>query len=81
MPNFRSEPGPAHWEAVKRVFKYLLGTKKLALTFGAGKQALEDFTDGDGESQEYRHAISGYAYILDGGAVSWASKKQEIRGS
>ena len=22
--------------------------------------------------------ISGYAYILDGGAVSWASKKQEL---
>ena len=29
-------------------------------------------------SQEHRHVISGYAYILDGGAVSWASKKQEL---
>ena len=78
LAQFSSEPGPAHWEAVKRVFRYLLGTKKLALTFGAGKQGLEGFTDADGASQEHRHAISGYAYILDGGAVSWASKKQEL---
>ena len=28
-------------------------------------------TDMDGTSQEHRHAISGYTYILDGGAVSW----------
>ena len=52
--------------------------KKLTLTFGAGKQGLEGFTDADRASQEHRHAISGYAYILDGGAVSWASKKQEL---
>ena len=25
-----------------------------------------------------RKAISGYAFLIDGGAVSWASKKQEI---
>jgi hypothetical protein len=27
---------------------------------------------------EDRKAISGYAFLLDGGAVSWSSKKQEI---
>ena len=32
----------------------------------------------DGASQEHHHAISGYTYILDGGAVSWMSKKQEL---
>jgi len=63
---------------VKRIYRYLLGTRKLALTFGAGKKGLEGFTDADGASQEHQHAISGYAYILDRGAVSWASKKQEL---
>ena len=56
----------------------MLGTKKLALTFGEGKQGLKGFTDADRASQEHRHTISGYVYILDGGAVSWASKKQEL---
>ena len=78
VAQFCQDPGPEHWEAVKHIYRYLLGTKKLALTFGEGKQGLEGFTDADGASQEHRHAISGYAYILDGGAVSWASKKQEL---
>jgi len=78
VAQFSQDPGPEHWEAVKRIYRYLLGTKRLALTFRAGKQGLEGFTDADGASQEHRHAISGYAYILDGGAVSWASKKQEL---
>ena len=78
VAQFSQDPAPEHWEAVKRIYRYLLGTRKLALTFGAGKQGLEGFTDADGVSQEHWHAISGYAYILDGGAVSWASKKQEL---
>ena len=56
----------------------MLGTKKLALTFGEGEQGLEGFTDADRVSQEHRHVISGYVYTLDGGAVSWVSKKQEL---
>jgi len=78
VAQFSQDPTPEHWEAVKCIYRYLLGTRKLALTFGAGKQGLEGFTDADGASQEHRHVISGYAYILDGGAVSWASKKQEL---
>ena len=78
VTQFCQDPGPEHWEAVKCIYRYLLGMKKLALTFGEGKQGLEGFTDADGASQEHRHAISGYTYILDGGAVSWASKKQEL---
>jgi len=78
VAQFSQDPTPEHWEAVKRIYRYLLGTRKLALTFGAGKQGLEGFTDADRASQEHQHAISGYAHILDGGAVSWASKKQEL---
>ena len=78
VAQFSQDPGLEHWEAVKRIYRYLLGMRKLALTFGVGKQGLKGFTDADGASQEHRHAISGYTYILDGGAVSWASKKQEL---
>ena len=78
VAQFFNEPGMVHWEAVKRIYRYLAGTKGLVLTFGAGKKGLEGYTDADGASQEHHHAISGYAYILDGGAVSWMSKKQEL---
>lgn len=78
VAQFGANPGMAHWDAVKRIYRYLVGTKKLALTFGSCRQGLEGFSDADGASQEHRHAVSGYAFLLDGGAVSWGSKKQEL---
>ena len=78
LSQFLDNPGLAHWEAVKRVFRYLLGMKNWGLTFGGGKEGLEGYTDADGASQEHRCTISGYAFLIDGGAVSWSSRKQEL---
>jgi hypothetical protein len=78
VTQFSAEPGKAHWEAVKRIYRYLLGTKKLALTYGGGRKGLEGFTDTDGAMLEHRFAITGYAYLLNGGAISWSSHKQEL---
>ena len=78
LSKFLDNPGSTHWDAAKRVFRYLLGTKDWRLTYGIGKKGLEGFSDADGMSEEYRRAISGYAFILDGGAISWSSKKQEL---
>ena len=39
---------------------------------------IEGYSDGDGNSQEHQHAISGYAFCMDGGAVSWNSRKQAL---
>jgi hypothetical protein len=36
------------------------------------------YTNADGASQEHRWAISGYVFMIDEGAVSWSSKKQEL---
>jgi hypothetical protein len=35
-------PGPAHWDGVKRVIKYLGDTKDLWLTFGGRKATMLD---------------------------------------
>ena len=34
--------------------------------------------DADGALQEHRRAISGYVFMVDGGDVSWSSKKLEL---
>jgi len=39
---------------------------------------LEGFTDADGAMQEHRQEISGHIILIEGGAVSWCSKKQEL---
>jgi hypothetical protein len=78
VARFASNPGPAHWEAVKRIFRYLAGTRDLRLSYGEARRALVGYTDADGSMAEDRRAISGYAFLIDGGAVSWSSKRQEI---
>jgi hypothetical protein len=78
VAQFNENPGWAHWEAVKRIYKYLLGTKKLELTYGGEQRGLVGYVDADGASQEHRRAITGYVFMIDGGAISWSSKKQEL---
>ena len=39
---------------------------------------LTEYTDADGSMAEDRHAISGYAFLIHGSAVSWSAKWQEI---
>ena len=78
VAQFSDNPGWVHWEAVKRIFRYLLGTKKLKLVYGGEERGLVGYVDVDGVSQEHRRVISGYVFMIDGGAVSWSLKKQEL---
>jgi hypothetical protein len=75
---FSANPGPAHWEAVKRIFRYLAGTRDLWLSYGETKHVLEGYADMDGLMAKDWQAITGYAFLIDGGAVSWSLKRQEI---
>jgi hypothetical protein len=78
VSRFASKPGLPHWEAVKRIFRYLKGTKDLWLGYGGKRRELQGYADADGNMAEDRKAISGYAFIINGGAVSWSAKRQEI---
>ena len=78
LSQFLNNPGEAHWDAVKRVFRYLAGMKGFALTFGTEWHDLVGYMDTDRASQEHRRAILGSAFLIDGGTISWSSRKQEL---
>jgi hypothetical protein len=78
VAQFLENPGWPHWGAVKRIFRYLKGSRNVSLVYGGQKDDLRGWSDADGASQEHRRAISGYVFMVDGGAVSWCSKKQEL---
>ena len=63
---------------MKQIYRYLISTKSLALTFRTQIRGLVGYVDADGATQEYRHAITGFAFLVDGGAILWGSKKQEL---
>ena len=78
IAQFTENPGWKHWEAIKRVYHYLVGTKGWTLTYGTQRKGLIGYVDADGASQEHRHAITGFAFLVDGGAILWGSRKQEL---
>jgi hypothetical protein len=55
----------AHWEAVKRIFRYLKGTRELSSVYRGKKEDLQGWVDTDGASQEHRRAITGYVFMVD----------------
>ena len=74
---YQSNPGVDHWTAVKNILK---STKDMFLIYGGDKElvvngyvdARFDTDPDDSKSQ------TGYVFILNGGAVSWCSSKQNV---
>src|SRR5580658_3524437 len=61
LSQFSNDPGEAHWDAVKRVFRYLKGTRDLWMVYGGVKRELTGWADADGSITEDRCATTGYA--------------------
>src|SRR6202522_2135585 len=78
LSQFMSHPRPAHWTAVKRVFRYLNGTRSLGITFHKGGEVEPlAYSDADwGSDANDWKSISGYVFIMSTGPISWQSKKQ-----
>ena len=47
VSRFLTNPGKAHWEAVKWIFRYLRGTLKVCLSFGGSEPSLKGYTNSD----------------------------------
>ena len=71
-------PQVEHWIAVKRILRYLQGTKSHGICFKpSDKVDFCGYSDADwaGDNAD-RKSTSGYAFMLMGAPVSWGSKKQ-----
>jgi len=74
LSRYLDSPGLDHWAAVQHLFAYLNGTVNYELTYGTAEHPLLGYTDADSSMHKDRRAISGYAFLVNGGAVSWSSK-------
>jgi hypothetical protein len=78
VARFMEVPQDVHWTAVKRIFRYLQGTKSHGIRFkSSGDLDFKYFSDADwaGDVAD-RKSTSGYVFKLAGGPISWGSKKQ-----
>jgi len=83
LGHFSQDPGETHWQGVKRVFRYVAGTKGLRLRLGGKPEvdltaAFDWYVDADFAGDSQFRSTSGYIFRLGIGAVSWCSKKQTI---
>ncbi|KAK1600775.1 hypothetical protein QYE76_017986, partial [Lolium multiflorum] len=67
-----------NWTAVKNILKYLKRTKDMFLCYGGDQElVVTSYTDASWNTDpDDSKSQSGYVFILNGAAVSWASSKQ-----
>ncbi|KAD2805345.1 hypothetical protein E3N88_38722 [Mikania micrantha] len=78
---YQQIPGNSHWMAVKSILKYLRNTKYMFLIYGSGEEELvvKGYTDASFQTdRDDSRSQSGYVFIMNGGAVSWKSSKQDV---
>jgi len=73
ISRYMENPGQAHWNAIKRILRYLKGTRDKGITYKKGCQIkLEGYSDSDwGGDISSRKSTSGYLYKLAEGPISW----------
>ena len=79
LSQFSSNPTERHYQALKRVLRYLKGTKDLGITYRKGQKQGEllGWTDSSWACDlDDAKSTSGYLMQLHGAAVSWCSQKQ-----
>lgn len=78
LSRYCDNPGKGHWEAVKRVMRYLKGTLDKGITYTNGCQELTGYCDADWASDiDERRSTTGYIFLLQSGAISWNTKRQK----
>eukprot|EP00961_Rhodomonas_salina_P188082 2538298-Rhodomonas_salina.1 len=76
-----ANPGPSHVAAAKRILLYAKATHKVAITFTKDFAVLNQlyaYVDADHTGDpEGRRSVTGYVVMMNGGAISWESKRQK----
>ena len=89
VSKYMQNPGPTHWQAIKRIFRYLRGTIKKPLIFKGNwykpnssratvpEYSIEAYSDADWAGDvDSRRSTTGYVVQINNSTVSWLSKKQ-----
>ncbi|KAI5345722.1 hypothetical protein L3X38_013599 [Prunus dulcis] len=78
VSRFMNDPSNHHFAAVKRILRYVQGTKGYGIKYTQEKESiLVGFTDSDWAGAiDDRRSTSGHVFFLGSRVISWSSKKQ-----
>ena len=82
LARFSTNPGIAHWKALKHLCRYVQGSKEMKLCYSPDPSTPERFVayaNADfGGDLDGRRSTSGMVVKMGTGAISWSSKLQSI---
>lgn len=80
VSRFLNSYNETHWNAVKKIFKYLKETKEYGIYYiqSSDPNIVMGYSDADfANDPNTRRSVTGYVFIKNGGAVTWACQKQQ----
>ena len=84
LSQYCEHPLKMHWNAVKRIYRYIKGTQDMGIVYDAkstpsSETSVIGYCDSDWAGcSDSRKSTEAYVFLLTGGAISWRSKKQSI---
>jgi hypothetical protein len=79
ISRYVSNSTQTHWQAIKRIFRYLRDTYQMKLIFRERLRRLKDYTNSNwADDQDIRRFIFEYAFNVSSEVISWFSKRQSI---
>jgi hypothetical protein len=79
---YTANPSLQHQGALKRILRYLAGTKSYGITYTNPQESANDnpniisgYADAAFANQDDCKSTSGYVFLASGGAITWRSKK------
>jgi len=76
LARYMKAPEHHHWQAAKTVVRYLIGTKGVGLLYGGGTELTGAVEADYGGCPGTRRSTTGWLFTLNGGAISWSSRRQ-----
>ena len=77
LSRFMAAPTFQHWQAARGVVRYLSGTVHTGISYGHVVAPLVGYCDADFAGDvDTRRSTTGYVFVLNGGAISWSSRRQ-----
>ena len=76
---YTANPDLHHWTTAKRVLQYLSGMQSEGITYlaeGDTEVKITGYSDASLASLDDMTSVSGYVFLVAGGAITWRSKKQ-----
>jgi hypothetical protein len=74
-----NNPNKEHWDTVKWILRYLIGTSTHALCFGGSNIVLQGYVDSDmAGDKDNRRITTWYVFTIGGTTISWISKLKKV---